>query len=187
MTKIFNVDKDAFSSGQIDSKLWLCQELENLFDKIDNIWIYGGWYATTAFLLRSRNNIKIKKIYSYDIDPECEKVADMINENWVSKEWQFKSFTKDCNELTPNKNEVDLIINTSTEHFEQLDWWNNIPKGMMVAIQGNNMPHDDHHIHTNNISEFLKTYPLSKVYFKGELNFQYPTWGFTRFMIIGVK
>jgi hypothetical protein len=186
-SNVFKVDKDAFSSGQIDSKLWLCNELENLFDYIDNIWIYGGWYGTTSFLLRSRDKIKIKKIYSYDVDPECEKVADMINENWVSKEWQFKAFTKDCNSLKPKRNEVDLIINTSTEHFDHMNWWHNIPKGMIVALQGNNMPHEDHHVHTDDLSDFLKKYPLSEVYSQGTLDFRYPTWSFTRFMVIGVK
>lgn len=183
----YKFHKDAFSSGQIDSKLWLCKELENLFDSIDNVWIYGGWYATTAFLLRSRNNIQIKKIYSYDVDPECENVADVINENWVSKEWAFKAFTKDCNTLTPTLENTDLIINTSTEHFESMDWWNNIPKGMTVVVQGNNMPHDDHYIHTKNLKQFKKTFPLSTILYEGQLDFKYPTWSFTRFMLIGVR
>lgn len=81
------INKDSFSNGQIDSKLWLCEQLENLFSKIDEIWIYGGWYGLTAFLLRSRGNIDIQKIYSYDVDPLCETTADLINENWVIKNW----------------------------------------------------------------------------------------------------
>ena len=87
-SQILNVNKDAFSSGQIGSKLWLCEELEKLFDTIDSIWIYGGWYAVTAFLLNSRNNIKIEYIRSYDVDPACAEVADMINENWVYQNWK---------------------------------------------------------------------------------------------------
>lgn len=185
--KCFNINKDAFSSGQIDSKIWLCKELEKLFDQIDNIWIYGGWYSTTALLLRSRDNIKIKKIYSYDIDPQCELMADIINENWVSKEWAFKAFTKDCNTLIPSIGNPDLIINTSTEHFENMDWWNNIPKNMTVVVQGNNMSHDDHHIYTTNLKQFKKAFPLSKILYEGQLDFTYPTWCFTRFMLIGVR
>jgi hypothetical protein len=30
------------------------KQLEFLFEKIDSIWIYGGWYAVTALLLRAR-------------------------------------------------------------------------------------------------------------------------------------
>ena len=187
MNKFASVHVDAFSSGQIDSKLWLCRELENLFDQIDNVWLYGGWYGTTAFLLRTRGHIDIGRISSYDVDPACESVADIINENWVSKEWQFKAFTQDCGTLKPRLSNPDLIINTSTEHFESLDWWNNIPKGMTVAIQGNNMPHDDHVVHTRSLQEFKNAYPLSKILYKGSLDFEYPTWSFTRYMLIGVR
>lgn len=187
MSRTLNVDKDSFSSGQIGSKIWLCEELERLFDSIDSTWIYGGWYGMSAFLLQSRGNIRIGQIRSYDQDPHCETVADMINENWVYQDWKFKAETQDCNLLDLDKNGPDLVINTSTEHFECLDWWNNIPKGTTVALQGNNMPHEDHHIHSSSLDEFVKTYPVSNLLYQGQREFEYPTWKFTRFMLIGVK
>ena len=187
MSQILNVDKDAFSSGQIGSKIWLCEELEHLFDSIDFVWIYGGWYGMSAFLLQSRENIRIGQIRSYDQDPQCQEVADMINENWVYQDWKFKAETQDCNLLNLDKNGPDLVINTSTEHFECLDWWNNIPKGTTVALQGNNMPHKDHHIHSSSLEEFIGTYPVSTLLYQGQREFKYPTWKFTRFMLIGVK
>jgi hypothetical protein len=186
-SQILNVNKDAFSSGQIGSKLWLCEELEKLFDTIDSIWIYGGWYAVTAFLLNSRNNIEIEYIRSYDVDPACAEVADMINENWVYQNWKFKAQTQDCNKLKIDWGGPDLIINTSTEHFESMDWWNNIPKGTTVALQGNNMVHDDHHVHSTSLKKFVAQFPVSETLFKGEKEFVYPDWRFTRYMLIGVK
>lgn len=179
------INKDAFSNGQIGSKIWLCEQLELLFDDIDTIWIYGGWYGMTAFLLKSRGNINISTIRSYDIDPSCEAIADMINENWVYQDWQFKSHTADCSILKPTLGNPDLIINTSTEHFDTLEWWNNIPNGTYVALQGNNMPHDDHVIHSTSLVDFCNLYPLDSVLYKGELEFSYPDWSFTRFMLIG--
>lgn len=180
-----NVHPDAFSSGQIESKLWLCENLELLFDKIDNIWIYGGWYAIAALLLRTRNNIKIKQIRSYDIDPYCEYVADGINENWKWKNWQFKAHTQDCNQLVPV--DVDLIINTSVEHFKSRDWWHNIPKGTTVALQANNMQHDDHYSCYESLETFVNDFPVTEILFRGSLDFVYPQWQFTRYMLIGIK
>lgn len=185
MGTFVSVDKDAFSSGQITSKIWLCEELENLFDSIDNISIYGGWYGVTAFLLRSRNNIKISKIYSYDLDPHCEQIADTVNENWVIQKWQFKSFTTDCNELVPN--DADLIINTSTEHFQSMNWFKNIPKGKIVALQGNNMPHEDHFYCSHTIQDFISQFEVTSILYHGEKDFVYPDWSFKRFMLIGIK
>jgi hypothetical protein len=180
-----HIDKDAFSSGQIGSKLWLCEQLEDCFADIDTVWIYGGWYGVTAFLLRSRNNLPIKQIRSMDVDPACEPIADMINENWVYQDWQFKAVTQDCNTIVPA--DVDLIINTSTEHFDNLDWWDNIPMGTMVALQGADMIHDDHVYEFNNLNQFANTFPLTTTLYRGSKKFQYPTWNFTRFMIIGEK
>jgi len=179
------IDQDAFSSGQIGSKLWLCEEIEQLYDSIDTICIYGGWYGITAFLLRSRNNIQIKEIRSIDVDPACEPVADMINENWVYQNWQFKALTQDCNTIVPAN--ADLIINSSTEHFDSLQWWDNIPKGTVVALQGADMIHDDHVYKFNDLNEFANTFPLTTTLYNGSKKFQYPTWNFTRFMIIGEK
>ena len=179
------LNKDAFSNGQIDSKLWLCRELEALGWTSDLTRIYGGWYGVLAFLLLSRENFNVGRIESFDLDPTCESTADMINENWVFKEWQFKAFTLDCSQGVRGK--PDLIINTSSEHFESMDWFNNIPKGTRVILQGNDMPHDDHIIHSTTLDEFIAHYPLSEIAYQGEKLFVYPEWQFTRYMVIGIK
>jgi len=178
------VNKDAFSSGQISSKLWLCEELERTRWTSNETAIYGGWYGLTAFLLLTRNKFKVHKIRSYDIDSNCEPMADMINENWVWQDWKFKAITEDCNIL---KSTADIIINTSTEHFHSKQWFDNINYGTRVVLQGNNMKHEDHVIHFENLQEFLQEFPLTKINYSGQLDFEYPTWKFTRFMLIGIK
>ena len=178
-------NKDAFSNGQIDSKLWLCRELEALDWSSELTHIYGGWYGMLGFLLLSREKFQVKRIASFDVDPACEAIADMINENWVIKNWQFKAHTEDCNQMLSGN--PDLIINTSTEHFDSMEWFDNIPKGMRVILQGNNMPHDDHYIHSASLNDFIKRYPLSQLAYSGSKDFTYPDWSFTRYMIIGVK
>lgn len=182
-----HVLKDVFSSGQVTSKLWLCEELERNFKQIDKLWIYGGWYGLTAFLLKSRGIVSIGEIKSFDIDPSCEPVADLINENWVWQKWQFKAFTADANRLNPGKEGVDAVINTSVEHFDSNDWWTNIPSGTLVALQSNNMNHGDHSSVFENINQLIEQFPCSEINYAGEKEFVYPTWKFTRFMLIGTK
>ena len=148
---------------------------------------WKSWYGLTAFLLRSRGQLEISSIRSYDVDPYCEQVADMINENWVYQDWKFKAHTADCNKLDTKYTPPDLIINTSTEHFNSFDWWHRIPKGTTVVLQGNNMPHADHHIHSESLAKFIASYPLNQLLYTGEKEFVYPTWKFTRFMLIGIK
>jgi hypothetical protein len=178
-------NKDAFSNGQIDSKLWLCRELERLDWSSKLTHIYGGWYGVLSFLLLSREQFHVDRIESYDLDPACESVADMINNNWLIKDWKFKAYTADCDFL--DKTRPDLIINTSSEHFDSMLWFDTIPKGTRIVIQGNNMPHDDHVVHTESLEDFIKQYTLSKLIYSGSLDFHYPDWSFTRYMIIGYK
>lgn len=182
---MISLNQDAFSSGQVSSKLWLIQQLEDQFDSIDSIIIYGGWYAVTAFLILTRDNLKVNKIKSYDVDPACEPIADMINENYVWQNWKFKAYTADCNKMKYEP--ADLIINTSTEHFDSNTWFDNIPQGTLVALQGNNMIHDDHHSNFKSLSQFKKTYNLQNYLYVGEREFTYPDWSFTRYMTIGTK
>jgi len=178
-------NRDAFSNGQVDSKLWLCRELESLSWTSTLTHILGGWYGVMAFLLLSRD-FPVKQIRSFDMDPTCEPIADMINENWIIKEWQFKAVTADCDQLLPG-GAADLIINTSTEHFASMQWFDNIVPGTRIALQGNNLIHDDHFGNANSLTEFEQKYKIETVLYKGTRDFVYPDWSFTRFMIIGIK
>jgi len=187
------IQVDAFSSGQISSKLWLCEQLENAIQQMNLknpvLWILGGWYGLSAFLLLSRAKIGVQHVRSFDIDPRCESTADMINENWVWKNWQFKAFTADCRIL--NYQEYgpppQVVINTSTEHMGDTRWWDLIPPGTLVALQSCDMDHADHCFLTENLESFAKLFPLAKILFQGEKEFVYPEWKFRRFMRIGLK
>jgi hypothetical protein len=193
MHEKFPVSKDAFSSGQISSKIWLCEQLERSIDfpKPPTVWIYGGWHGITAFLLLARGNMHIGKIRSFDIDPECQPTADILMENWLWKGWAFKAFTADCNAIDPTDGHYgdppDIVINSSTEHFTSRDWYHRIPKGTAVVLQSNNMPHDDHHDCYEDLGSFVSDYDLDPLLYSGQLDFEYPTWSFSRYMQIGVK
>lgn len=189
--QFISVDVDAFSSGQIESKKWLCDVLENIdYPSPLTVWIYGGWYGILSFMLLSRNALKIHKIRSFDIDPKCESIADKINENWVWRDWQFKASTQDCNILDIQSKEFgdipNLVINTSAEHMSSMTWFENLPKGIMVIVQSNDMTHDDHEPGNSSLADFDKTYPMSQVLFLNQLEFDYKVWKFNRFMKIGI-
>jgi hypothetical protein len=182
------VNRDAFSSGQISSKIWLCEELERMaFTSPQKIWVFGGWYGIASFLLLSRGNLSIDSIRSFDIDSTCESIADMVCENWVWKNWTFKAFTADCNNMQYENERPDIVINCSTEHFTSDSWWKLIPADTIVVLQSNNMPLDDHVSCCDTLDDMVEKFPVREIFYKGALEFKYPDWGFTRFMIIGRK
>ena len=190
--KNISINSDAFSSGQIGSKIWLCEKLEQIFGQSnETIWVLGGWYGVTSLLLLSRGVINVSSIRSFDVDPVCEKIADTLLNNWVWQHWTFKAFTNDCNKLDFKSDQYGphptLIINTSCEHFDSMDWFNNIPTGTKVAVQTNDMPHDDHVTNVSSMDDVKLQYPLSKIKYEGIKTFKYPDWSFNRFMLIGYK
>ena len=190
------LNRDMYSNGQVESKLWLCREVENLFNNQPiTVWTLGGWNGLLPFLLLSREKLNIKEICSFDRDPACKKTADIINENWIYKRSVFKAETIDCNRLkytSPFSNsrgarprrEPDLIINTSVEHFQSDKWWSNIPPGKTVALQSCDMKHKEHTNCIYSEKEFKERFPSTEIYYSGALKFDYQTWAFTRFMLI---
>jgi hypothetical protein len=186
-----NIDKDSFASGQIKSKLWLAKELESVLIPLGNpklkILCLGGWYGVTNFILRTRDNLNIELYRSIDIDPSVETVADSINNLWEWQNWQFKAITDDANKFQYSLDDFNLVINTSVEHIDSKQWFDNIPTGCYVVLQSNNMTHEDHSHNHETLADMVDEFPLSQLLYKGELLFEYPDWQFKRFMLIGQK
>lgn len=188
------LDKDAFSSGQIGSKIWLAECLEDcildlqfkgLYNQPLKIAIIGGWYGLLNFIIQSRNLINIEYVRSIDIDSEACEQADLINNLWVWQNWKFKSLCRNANDF--EFFDFDLIINSAIEHIPTKVWWDNIPEGKLVVLQSNDMDHDDHVANHLNIEEFSNDFPLTNTLLLKSKLFQYDDWKFTRFMKIGVK
>ena len=194
-SSIIRISKDPFSSGQIESKLWLCRELEKRLNQKEEqtIWILGGWVGLLSFLLFSRENLNIKNIRSFDLDPSCEQTANLINENWHWRNQQFKAKTMDCNNLdyenssSADSDEPSVIINTAVEHFYSKKWFFNIPSGKMVAIQSCNLKHPDHVFCAQSEDDLKKQFPFTELLYSSTIDFNYPTSSFSRYMLIGKK
>ena len=84
---MFEFNKDAFSSGQVGSKIWLCEELEKTGWKSKLTYIYGGWHGITAFLLLSRGKFQVDKIRRNGSLRPLHKIAIITKastETWLS-------------------------------------------------------------------------------------------------------
>jgi hypothetical protein len=186
------MDYDAFSSGQVLSKLWLAEKLENVviynhLPQPRKILCLGGWYGMTNFILRTRNNIKIEKFRNIDKDQKSCEIADKINNLWEWQQWQFKSIQEDANSFEYDHNDFDTVINTSVEHISNKQWFDKIPEGTLVVLQSNNMKHNDHCYNHNSVLELIDDFFLREILYQGQKYFEYPDWDFYRFMIIGIK
>jgi len=193
-----DIDKDCFSRGQLQSKLWLVKELKKVTPDIGTVFLCAGWYATLATML-FESGIRVNKIRSFDIDDSCRTIAEIFNKPWVKNDWKFKSCTQDIHDINfkqhtyqvqRSDNSIcdlvdtpDTIINTSCEHIENFsEWFHKIPKGKLICLQSNDYVSLEEHVNCVKDSvHFAEIAPLSKVLFTGEL----PLEKYTRFMRIG--
>ena len=177
---------DAFWSGQLDSKVWLTEELNKVHSLPSDVYIFGGWIGVLASIMLQTSTFQINKLRSIDLDSWCEPIADMMCKPHEMNEWKFKARTADMS-LYDYESTPDVVINTSTEHVIQSvydDWYNNIPSGTLVVVQGNDFFSCPEHVRcSNGLSEFKQQNHVTNELFSGEL----PHDLYTRYMAIWRK
>jgi hypothetical protein len=195
LKKVPTLNLDAFSSSQVGSKIWLVQNLEECLtgfkehpDKGYRIWILGGWYGVTNLIMRSRAVIPVEQVHSVDMDPDVGYFADRVNKFWEWQNWQFKSHTADANKLSYTvEHKPHIVINSSVEHFDSMEWYDRIPSRTLVVLQACDLPHDDHVTDYNSIDDLKSRFPMVEELYSGTMEFKYPERTLTRFMVIGIK
>lgn len=173
---------DAMYYGQLASKSWIVNTINPLINKKASIYIFGGWVGILAkFLFKS--TIPISKIYNIDIDDWAVDVSKKINteNNYFVLNADMIEF-----EYPTTDNDV-VVVNTITEHLTQeqyTQWYQKVPVGSLVVVQGNNLfKFDDHVRCSHNLEEFLLQNNVSDSLYNGELEFS----NYKRFMSIWRK
>ena len=173
---------ESFWKGQVHSKIWLVEVLNNLSLQNNNkVVIHGGWYGVLACLLFNSNTF-YQKIVSVDIDPECKEIANTINKRYEMS-GRFQAVEED---MCTHQYDADIVINTSSEHItqEQYDkWLQNIPKNAVVVVQSNDYFNHQEHIRCAKNLEDLKDMSNLDIMWEGEMKLQL----YTRFMLVGKK
>ena len=204
---------DAFSRGQLRSKLWVSDTVNDLgIDLGDMVYVCAGWYGVLPSILFERN--KVENILSFDSDDTTDNPADTLNKEKTIDGLKFKAVVKDIHELKyktesfnvnqyqysdvtefnitkqsmPVKMNATCVINTSCEHIENFDkWWAGIPDGMLVIMQNNDFDDDEAHQHAEDtvtsLEEFSNRLNLSEIYYEGTLALE----EYNRYMVIGRK
>lgn len=187
-TSIINFD--AFSHGQMKSKLWLCEQLESQFSNLSyvDLEIYGSWYGSLVFLALIRNKLKIANVNFYDLDQSALDIAFKLHNYWrIEKSPKFSYNNIDCQTHVPRLSQESIVINTSCEHFANLNWWNNLPVGTNFALQGTDMVHVEHVSPITSLEGWMLQLKPNKVFFLGSQMTEYFEFSFTRHMLIGIK
>jgi len=171
---------DAFWRGQLTSKEWLIDCLNEHVHMGSSIDIHGGWVGVLASML-FQSNIPVTKIRSIDIDPDCEETARTMNKIEEMK-GRFTAVTANMCDI---KSTADIIINTSCEHITQHEynkWLKALPKTSLLVLQGNNFDIPEHVRISKDLEEFEKQCHINIIW-SGEIKLPL----YKRFMVIGKR
>ena len=172
--------RDAISDGQLLSKNWLIEKMqselawEDFPDGVAKVAILGGWIGTLALLM---NSFELPvNITSIDLDARANRIAEKLN-------WDFKFSTRTESMYQIDYSEFDIIINTSSEHIEDIPKWRAlIPSNKILIVQNNDFEEGDGHVSCVKNSDDLKTLlDLKEVLYEGTR--QFPQ--YNMFMLIG--
>ena len=169
---------DAFWQGQLRSKEWLIDCLDEHIHHSVRIDIHGGWVGVLASMI-FQSNIPTHYICSVDVDPTCEPIATMMNK-MEEQNGRFRAITADMCSVPVSG---DVIINTSCEHITQDQyetWLARLPKDSLVVLQSNNYAIPEHVRIAQTLDEFRKQSHLTELW-SGSLKTQL----YDRWMIIG--
>jgi hypothetical protein len=137
----------SFTDDLITCKSWLISEVSKIHKDFNSIHVLGSWYGNLSLFLIHKNNIKFDRIINVDIDRKVLSTGHEL----------AKKFGID-DKIKPMKNE---------------GWFDNIPKGTLVALQTRD--------------EDLDQFKFTKLLYSGKKDLRDPETAYTRYMTIGIK
>lgn len=180
----------SYTDDLVISKLWLAHELTKILQQqgIDSVpvaYVLGSWYGNMSTILR-KMNVPIDTI----IDVEKNKA-------WLRQGQQIQRamHIKGVEPMAADANEIEfdqlgqpgVVINTSTNDMSDQGWFDHIPQGTLVALQGrDHQPPGSEHVYKKP-EEILEIYPLEKVLYQGSQQLEDPETRYNRHMVIGIK
>lgn len=180
----------SYTPDLIISKLWLADQLTRILQRqgIESVpvaYVLGSWYGNQSTILR-KVQVPIETIIDVEKNPGWLRTGQRIQRGMGMQ--GIVPMRADANRVGFQRlGDPGVVINTSTNDMPDHGWFDHIPPGTIVALQGRDHqpPGSEHVYHTPD--EILELYPLEKVLYKGSLQLQDPETQYNRHMVIGIK
>ena len=185
MPYVFKRVMDSLNSSQLQSKLWLIEELNCLEIKPTNVCLIAGWYAQYVVPLLLHTFPSIQLIENFEIDKDIREMTYRFNKRFkdedkyrvVIKNIMFKELSKE--------QDFDLVINCACEHMFPMWKFREINEEqdpVYVLQSSDDDTHDDHINCVQSTDELIEQARIVDVLYSGSIKLHNGT---TRFMVIG--
>ena len=173
----------SFSPDLLISKLWLWEELVRVLDQlgidhVNAVYVLGSWTGGVSMVLAAKR-FPADTVINVDRDPDWIRVSqDIADRMGIGDRTQH--MIADVNDLDYRQaDQPSVVINTSTNDIRGDQWFQNIPAGTIVVLQGRDAINPS-------LQEFVADYPMDQIMYKGQLALQDPQTQYHRYMVIGI-
>ena len=180
---------DSMNRSQLESKLWIIQELIKLEIKPKRVAILAGWYSQYIIPLLIEHGVEF--IYNFEIDRDAKDISYKFNKRYKDQEKYECHITdimfKEIEGKEKNHGAFDVLINTSCEHMFPMRRFRELNKNLsgnpIYVLQSTN--EDKYEDHINCVSgpeELAEQAEFVDIMYSGTKTLDN---GMERFMVIG--
>lgn len=174
----------AFNEDQIESKLWLVEQLAQLpHFSGSRVMILGAWYGVLALIMNRLLPGTSAEVQCIDIDAETCAIAARVLSILSPRPEVVCADMMKLEYAALNAERPTVFINTSCEHLPDFPAWRaGIPGGARLVLQNNNHLGCPEHVScVLDVEELERQAQLSHIDYRGTL----PLRNFERFMVVG--
>ena len=179
---------NSLTISQIQSKIWLKEELSKIQVGFDNVAVIGGWYCHILSMVLF-DELNAKYVCNYDIDSDAQSISYQFNRRYKDEE-KFRASSKNVFLLglesrQISKGKIDLVVNTSCEHMYHMSKLKerHFNDRQLFVLQSTDCEDYDDHINcVSGPDELSEQAGLVDVYYSGTKVLDN---GMNRFMVIG--
>ena len=183
--------RDASTSSQLQSKLWLVSEIINLGINVERVALLGGWYANFIVPLLI-DELGASFIHNFEIDQDVKQLSYKFNKRYKDEKI-YKCYIVDVmfspiwQYMKQGESGFDLVINTSCEHMFPMRKFLKMNRGFFdnsiyVLQSTDDDQYDDHINCVNSPDELAEQANFVDVLYSGTKILDN---GMNRFMVIG--
>jgi hypothetical protein len=191
---LFKRVMDSMNQSQLESKLWIVNELSELMLFPKSVALLAGWYANfiTPLLI---DELGVKYILNLDSDPDVKTISYKFNKRYKINKDHTKNRDDGCLyrcemhdvmfEPIKKYGDFDLVINTSCEHMFSMSRFRKLNKSknyIYVLQSSNDRQYDDHINCVDSADELADQADIVDVMYSGEMKLSN---SMTRYMVIG--
>ena len=185
MPYVFKRVMDSLNSSQLQSKLWLIEELNCLEIKPTNVCLIAGWYAQYVVPLLLDTFPSIQLIENFEIDKDIREMTYRFNKRFKDEDKYRVTIKNIMFKELGREHDFDLVINCACEHMFPMWKFREINEEqdpVYVLQSSDDDTHEDHINCIQSADELIEQARILDVIYSGSIKLHNGT---TRFMVIG--